>query len=271
MIFLGIAGSLESLKNCIPAAHPVLAAARSAPTLAIVFAAGTRADLREAVFDLLDDSQAVTTFNANPGVTSDLVTRGLRRSQWIDVDVDARAPRLRTVRLPKSLVQSEAVVGVADLRQVTRARPLIALGLWALLTAPAQRIGSLITGPREGLTAEIGLAIQPAALIVLTQLTASGPLICIMSHDPIAAELTALAIWQSRLPSTVDLPGPWEDPLVQRASELGLGATQPSQLEVESRFGSDLSANDVASTQHQLSAALSLIGVDHRVSDRNDV
>jgi hypothetical protein len=260
-ISLGIAGSIEMLKDRFLAGHPLIESTRTAQSLAIVFATGTGADVRGGVLDALHNSQSITPFNARPGVTSDLVAAGLRRSRWVDVDVDDRAPRLRSVRLPRALVESDAVVGVADLRGAGKARPLVALGLWAPLAAPVQRIGSLITGAREGLTAEIGLAIQPAALVVVLRISAPGPLVGIVSSDPIAVELAALAIWQARLPSSIDLPGPWEDPLVQRATELGLGVSQPSELGLQMWFGDDLSADDVVASRGRLAAALSLIGV----------
>ena len=261
-ISLGVAPSIESLKDRFLAGHPLIDPARMAGSLAVVFATGVGADVREVVLDVLDNSQPVARFNARPGVTPDLVAGGLRRSYWMDVDVDARAPRLRRVRLPRALMESDAVVGVADLRGMGKTRPLIALGLWAPLAAPVQRIGSLITGAREGLTAEIGLAIEPAALVVVMRISAPGPLVGIVSSDPIATELAALAVWQSRLPSSIDLPGPWEDPLVQRATELGLGVSQPSQLGVTMWFSEDLSGDEVVASQGRLAGALSLIGVD---------
>lgn len=261
-VSLGVASSLESLNAQFLGNHPLLIEARAAPSLAVVFGPDVGDDFRGAVLGDQDDAQPLWTYHVVPGFTPGLITGGLRRSKWKDVDVDARAPRLRTVRLPRLLVDSHAIIGASDLRRMGTARPLVALGLWAPLAAPIQRLGSLITGQREGLTAEIGLAIVPVALVSLANLTASGPLIGIVSADPIATELMALAIWQTRLPSRFDLAGPWEDHLVQRATELGLGATQPSQLIVETTFCDGLIGDELETSCKQLAGALSLIGVD---------
>jgi len=263
VIHLGVARSLETLTACFLSDQPFVVEAKAAPSLAIVFGLGARQDFRDAIANALRDSQPIRTIDAGPGITASLFTGALRQSGWTKVDVSPRAPRLRTVRLPRSLVESHAIAGASDLRVMSSKRPLIALGLWAPLASPVQRLGARVTGPREGLTAEIGLAIQPAALIAIANLDASGPLAMVVSSDPIATELMALALWQSRAPSSIDLAGPWEDPLVQRATELGLGVTQPSQLAIETTLCDDLTAAGRKASQERLATALSLIGVEY--------
>ncbi len=53
---------------------------------------------------------------------------------------------------------------------------------------------------------------------------------CVWSADLIAAELAGLAVWTAAQPSGHDRLGPWEDPVVQRATELDLGVQLPSDL-----------------------------------------
>ena len=261
-LHLALAGSLDALASEFLSMHSLIAGAGSGASLAIVFAPGAHGDFRRNVLDVLDHGQPVSTFDAASVMTAGSLLGGLHRSKWANIDVDALAPRLRSVRLPKSLVDSAGLAVAADLRAIDPDRPVVALGLWALLAAPEQRLGALITGPREGLTAEIGLAVSPDVLIAVVGLSSTGPLVGIVTDDPIALELIALAFWQSRQPSRFDLPGPWEDPLVQRATELGLGITQPSQLDVKLLASSDLPRAESHAAVSQLQHALTLIGVD---------
>ena len=50
--------------------------------------------------------------------------------------------------------------------------------------------------------------------------------------DPVAAELFALALSEGVLGSDLAFTGPWEDPVVQRATELELGVVVPHQIEL---------------------------------------
>jgi hypothetical protein len=53
------------------------------------------------------------------------------------------------------------------------------------------------------------------------------------TSDPIAAELVALAFADLDRPSSAEYTGPWEDQLVQRATELQIGVLLPSAISVE--------------------------------------
>jgi hypothetical protein len=155
------------------------------------------------------------------------------------VDIDAVAPRLRTVRLPAALASAGAVVGAVDVRPLPGPRPPIVIGMWARFAGPMQRLGARITPQREGILAEIDFAIRPALLIVLDR-RLDDTLVAIAGADPVAVELVTLALRRVQRDSRLDQPGPWEDPLVQRATELGLGIDQPSQLLVELRTTGDI-------------------------------
>jgi hypothetical protein len=52
------------------------------------------------------------------------------------------------------------------------------------------------------------------------------------THDPIAAELLSLSLVDELLPHDSQVTGPWEDDVVQRATELELGVRLPSDITV---------------------------------------
>lgn len=149
---------------------------------------------------------------------------------WKPVDVDQRAPRLRTVWLPPALVEATRLVAVNDLRGDRESRPVIAIGLWALVAHPRQRTGARISGRRDGLATEIAIAIEAAHYLVIERYGASPALIA--GHDPVAVEVVALGLRQLRVKRRDSLSKPWEDPLVQRATELDLGIRHPSELDL---------------------------------------
>jgi hypothetical protein len=121
-------------------------------------------------------------------------------------------------------------VVISDISRWGRDRPKIVIGLWKHLVAPGHRLGAAITPIREGLTAELALAVEPSMILVVDQVPWLNAWVAIMTTDQIAAELTGLASWQLRRTSADELPAPWEDPLVQRATELDLGVRLPSEL-----------------------------------------
>ncbi len=234
-----------------------------AERLALVYGPNPRQGFRRAVEQEFTTGNLFGEFHtgrANPAGTFGGL---LKRSRWATVDIDNRAPRLRQVKLPRTLVEADAIAAATDLRGATSARPIIVLGLWAELASPVHRIGAILTGPREGLTAEIGLAVGPAALLVVDRLAAPGQLVAVATGDPIACELVSLAFWQLRQRNAGDLPGPWEDPLIQRATELGLGATQPSELRVSAAYAPSFSDAMLTSARVVFDKVLLKLNLEH--------
>jgi len=261
-VSIGFASSLDNLLADIASSNKIVLRARQATHVALVFGPLSGRGFRDEIEQRFTSGLIRAVYHSERGITPRMFAAVARRSSWVDVNIDERAPRLRNVKLPRGLVESQAVIGAADLRRAGAERPVIALGLWASLASPVHRIGALVTGQREGLTAEIGLAVSPAALIAVDRLARSGPLVAMVSDDPIAAELVALAFWRLRHPSSTDLPGPWEDPLIQRATELGLGVTQPSQIAVRATLLADLSDDERRDSRTSLSLAMQSLGIE---------
>jgi hypothetical protein len=150
------------------------------------------------------------------------------RQSWSAVDVRDRAPRLQDVWLPAALVDASLVIAVNDLRRSPGTRPVIALSLWAEFAHPRQRIGARLSGNDDGLALEITFAMANARYILLSSW--EGRTIAVCSNDPTAAELIGLGIRWLASRSVPRPPKPWEDSLVQRATELGIGVGHPGAI-----------------------------------------
>lgn len=151
-----------------------------------------------------------------------------RKSSVTRVDVRLRAERITSVWLPDPIVEAKTLVAVNDVRHDQAERPTLAIGLWSRFAGLWERVGARLAKPEEGLAAEIALAVRPT-LILLVDSWRGQPVV-IATPDQIAAELAGLALRQARRAGEDDQIGPWQDPLVQRATELDLGVRTPEQL-----------------------------------------
>jgi hypothetical protein len=148
---------------------------------------------------------------------------------WTEIDVSARAGHPARFMLPASLTTGDPIVAVNDLTVKRDRFGPIAIGIWSRFAHPRQRSAALVGDPREGTTAEIALAVSPALILLRGSLN-ERPLL-IAASDQIAAELAGRALLDLRDADWNPEPiGPWEDPLVQRATELGLGVRIPSDI-----------------------------------------
>jgi hypothetical protein len=182
-----------------------------------------------------------------------------RGSHWTAVDIDAGAQRLRTVRMPADLVGTQRLLAVNDLRGLSDPRPPIAIGLWALFAHPVVRMGARFAGARDGLTAEVALAVHPDRYVLIDSSRPAGLTVVVATPDPIAADLVLLALRQLRIKHRG--PGPWEDPLVQVATELDLGVRSAEAIDIDAFVSPTLSSEQHERAAVQLTAAAELIGV----------
>lgn len=158
-----------------------------------------------------------------------------RRRRWRSVDLDGRGNRLARAMLPAAFFEpGRQVVVVNDLRRFVPARPAIAIALWSHFAHPRQQLGASIGDQASGLVAEIALA-APAALYIVAASWQGKPM-AVVSADMIATELVGLAIGQMQADPDREIAGPWEHPLVQRATELDLGARLPSDIVFRSQW-----------------------------------
>lgn len=168
------------------------------------------------------------------------VARALRRPGsgpgWVSINVSARTTHFVEILVPRELAAIGSLVAVTSIAGDRRPRPSLAIGLWIAYAHPKQALGARLTGTRHGLAAEIALAFAPRLYVIAGDL--GSQIVAVATSDPIAAELVGLALQHERLrlgQATVldpdlEAPGPWMDPLVQRATELRLGVTTPDRI-----------------------------------------
>jgi hypothetical protein len=137
----------------------------------------------------------------------------------------------------------------------------VGFGLWALFANPVVRMSARAAGERDGLTAEIALAVHPDRYVAIESDANHGLCFVATSIDPIAMDLFVLALRQGR--RSARGAGPWEDPLVQAATELDLGARTYEQLDIDAILSPALSSQQQEVAAATLTAAAELIGVRH--------
>jgi hypothetical protein len=183
----------------------------------------------------------------------------LSRGAWGVVDIDMRAQRLRSVRMPTTLIGAQRLVAVNDLRGNVDPRPVIAIGLWALFAHPVVRLGARFGGTTDGLTAEVALAVHPDRYIMIESDPKQRSTFVIATRDIVTAELIALAMRQNR--ARFRGAGPWEDPLVQAASDLNLGVRHAEEIDIDVLISPTLSSQQRELAASTLIQAAELIGV----------
>jgi len=213
--------------------------------------------------DLRDSFASLSRVSLIPITSSHswLFTSFQRSRAWSTVNLDANAPRLREVRLPRQIAHASSVLSVVDARSSGMDRPDFGIALWSHLVPPRLLLGARITGRREGLTAEIALARPPDRIVCIDQMWQTGPIALVSSSDLIAAEVIALALRDVRTARAGDLGGPWEDELVQRATEIGLGCTGPSSLKIRGEIAESISGDVRARAVDQIQVAAASAGV----------
>jgi hypothetical protein len=152
--------------------------------------------------------------------------------RWELVGVSPNAEWLDRASIVSTLATPFPIVFVNAFESRRRSSSPV-IGAWVRFAHPRQRLAATATDQREGLTAEIASAFHPALVLLVT--TDGETSLAIAANDQIAAELVALAVQDLQQPSNDDeeMIGPWEHPLIQRATELGLGITWPGALQIQ--------------------------------------
>ena len=166
---------------------------------------------------------------------------GAGTESWISVSISGRGARLDLVRVPRGLVDSVLAVAV-DLRGERSP-----IGTLARHVHPLESLAAGGTGSRSSLPADLSLAFSPRLVVVAGRV---GSLeIAAATTDLIAGELVTRALQDDG-----DERGPWEDSLVQRATELQIGVTRPDEIRLLHRWagppGSPQGAALVALVDH---------------------
>jgi hypothetical protein len=154
---------------------------------------------------------------------------------WRDMPIKAPAGKLHSALMPGSIALAEYRVVAVDVVEVARQGPFV-LDLAARFVHPRQRVRIVADSARSELGAEIASAVR-FDLHVVSLILPEGTYLAATS-DPIAAELVALALAERCIGSTRAFTGPWEDAVVQRATELELGVLLPSRIRLLPTGGS---------------------------------
>ena len=162
---------------------------------------------------------------------------------WRVVSIDRPDVTLKKVVLPTDLVDARQRILICDLDRVATHGPFV-LDVLGRYLHPRDRVRVLATSQRQQTLAEVNLA-APGLIAMICMSVEGGALVGITT-DPILGELAALALSELRIDRNVGFIGPWEDPMVQRATELELGVRLPSEIEM--RWEVDERMDDAVST-----------------------
>lgn len=148
---------------------------------------------------------------------------------WIDRPVPGESTAVSSIAWPQDIAQARHRIVVTDVVEVARKGPFI-LDLPARFIHPRQRMKFLASGQRESLAAEVASSFS-IDLMAIYMSHREGVVLAVTT-DPIAAELTALAMSELCTGAPRSFTGPWEDPVVQRATELEMGVLLPNRIRI---------------------------------------
>ena len=174
-----------------------------------------------------DDIRPETAYPPHPPVRLGAALRGASEAAWVPIPVRTPGARFPTVHVPRHFLSARLVAAV-DLTAAARGAAPLALGHWARHVHPRQGLPARAAGDRSALVVDLAAAFRPRLLVLLGRLGALN--VAAVTADLVAAELIALALLADLAAPDVETLGPWEDPLVQRATELGLGVASPTHL-----------------------------------------
>jgi hypothetical protein len=149
------------------------------------------------------------------------------------------AALLRAVRLPEMIATAEHLICAVDLDEVATSGPFV-LDLLARCVSPLDRARILASRQRAARVAEVNLAKRID--VVIMSRTVDNERVFVATSDLIAGELAALTMSENEPDAKSSLQTPWEDAVVQRATEFELGARYPGDMLIENRAGTSSSA-----------------------------
>ncbi len=180
---------------------------------------------------------------------------GRRGKGWRQVTLTGAAGSAMTSTfLPTRLADANVVWSIIDIDAVTGRGPYV-LDLLARHADARTRLRLLGSKHR----AEVAVAILQARPLQRHVIVRHFPSFEFLAtcDDPIAAELLALSLVDEDLTRDHQVAGPWEDELVQRATELDLGVRLPQDISIETSGSNDGPAAAA------LARILGRIGIDY--------
>ena len=146
---------------------------------------------------------------------------------WRDMPILAPGSQLDSALMPGAISASSYRIVAVDVVEVARHGPFV-LDLAARYLHPRHRLRVIADTARSELAAEVASAVSIDLYVV--SLTLREGTFLATTTDAIAAELVALALSERCIGSIRAFTGPWEDAVVQRATELELGVLLPSLI-----------------------------------------
>lgn len=135
-----------------------------------------------------------------------------------------------TISLPTQLMEAGEVWSMVDIDAISGRGPYV-LDLLGRHAGTPTRVRLLGSRHRAELAISI-LQARPLQRHVIVRHFPSFELLA-TTADPIAAELLALALVDEDITRDHQVAGPWEDELVQRATERDLGSRLPDEITVD--------------------------------------
>lgn len=158
-------------------------------------------------------------------------------SNWRRLQLEAG-----NVRIDRRVLQGSRI-GLVAISPDRRQGPF-ALDLASRFLHPIDRARLILSGDRARHVADIAAESQPACWIITTLLGQDR--LWLTTTDIIAAELWSLALAESFYDPLMETQSPWEDPTVQRATELELGVRIPAEMRLRHGVPGDMPADIVA-------------------------
>lgn len=146
---------------------------------------------------------------------------------WTNVSIAPQDAASRSIRLPERLLCGIPLWTVTDIDAVSGRGPFV-LDLLARYVHPMSRLRQLASRRRTDAVVDVNLAVRSSMSVVGKSFR--NFMIVGATSDPVAAELFALALSDEDLPIDCAAIGPWEDRVIQRATELELGVRLPRDL-----------------------------------------
>lgn len=188
--------------------------------------------LRFAIQDLTqnleDHGSTVTRVTSNGPLARMAASIGGAR-RYRKVQIAMPGAKFKVLKVHQDIAKARKLIGACPI-EGSDVPGQLAIGMWTSYIDPLLGIPLLHPNRREPGVADVALALSPSLVGTLLMNTFKGYVVMAWSSDLIAAELAALAIFAVTRPTDLSRRAPWEDPVVQRATELDLGVQSPSAL-----------------------------------------
>jgi hypothetical protein len=159
------------------------------------------------------------------------LARAISGGQWSWITITPPDLPPSQVRLPAPLAAAASAWIVTDVDAVRDHGPFV-LDLLARYLHPLDRVRLLASPRREEAIADLNLALAGPDVRFLVAMRISDAWLAAWTVDIVSAELLALAMADEGRQRGGEVTGPWEERVVQRATELELGIRLPSDLVV---------------------------------------